>query len=162
MKKSKIHTKQAGIVDTMAQAIAETGLEPWKVRLAKKLGCGAFKKGSRVNPEELKVFIGEHPEHFEKPPSMTKEEADINLKEVKIARETLALERDKGLLIRKTEVYETCKSISQHQRAVLQRKLETELPPKLLGLAVVDIAEEMRKLVDEICRIFHDRTKGFA
>jgi hypothetical protein len=151
------------VLDTMAQVLAELekkGVEPWKVKLAKKLG--AFRAGGRANPQEVLDFIAAHPDQFEKPPSLTKEEADIKLKEVKIARETLALERDKGLLIRKTEVYETCKSVSQHQRAVLQRKLETELPPKLLGLSVIEITEAMRLVVDDICRIFHDRTKGWA
>jgi hypothetical protein len=162
MKKSRIHTESPGIVDTMAQAIAETGLEPWKVRLAKKIGCRAFKRGSRVNPDELKAFIAANPDQFEKPPSLTKEEADIKLKEVKIARETFLLERDKGLHIRRTEVFETCKSISQHQRAVLQRKLEVELPPKIAGLGVIEITESMRALVDEVCRIFHDRTSKWA
>jgi hypothetical protein len=162
MKKSKKHTGTASIVDTMAQAIAETGLEPWKVRLAKKLGCKAFKRGSRVNPDELKQFISANPEHFEKPPSLTKEEADIKLKEVKIARETLALERDKGLLIRKSEVYETCKSASQYMRATLQQKLESELPPKCAGKTVIQIAQMMRETVDEICRKFHDRTEQWV
>lgn len=154
--------KPPGIVDTMAQAIAETGLDPWKVKLAKKLGCKAFKRGSRVNPDELKQFVADHPEHFETPPSLTKEQADIKLKEVKIARETLALERDKGLLIRKAEVFETCKSASQHMRAVLQQKLESELPPKCAGKTVIDIAQLMRETVDQVCRIFHDRTEKWV
>jgi hypothetical protein len=162
MKKSKIHTRKAGVVDTMAQAIAETGFEPWKVKLAKKAGCGAFKRGSRVDVEELRQYISDNHEMFENPPSLTKEEADIKHKEVKIARETLALERDKGLLIRKTEVYETCRTASQIMRATLQQKLETELPTKCAGKTSLEIAEMMRETVDEICNTFHDRTKQWT
>jgi hypothetical protein len=158
MGKDSTKKRRSEILDTMAQAIAETGLDPWKVKLAKKLGCKAFKRGSRVNPDELKQFIADHPEQFETPPSLTKEQADIKLKEVKIARETLALERDKGLLIRKTEVFETCKSASQHMRAVLQQKLESELPAKCAGKGVIEIAEMMKETVDSVCKIFHDRT----
>lgn len=154
----------SNVVDTMAQAVAELGIELWKAKLAKKMGCQAFKRGSRVDPGELKQFIEDHPEQFQNPPSLTKEEADIKLKEVKIARETLALERDKGLLIRKAEVCERLKSIAQHQRAVLQRKLEAEVPPKLDHGPnhVVENGAIMRGVVDEICLIFHDRTKQWT
>jgi hypothetical protein len=146
----------------MTAAAGTLGVDKGAIRAAKESGDipQAF-AGSRVHLPSAKKWIEDNKEKLAESP-MTKEQADILLKRVRIEREKLALERDKGLLIRKTEVYETCKSISQHQRAVLQRKLETELPPKLLGLSVIEIAEEMRKLVDDICRIFHDRTKGYA
>lgn len=150
---------ESKILDTMAQAIAELGIDPWKAKLAKKLNCKAFKTGSRVDPTELKQFIADHPEHFDKPPRLTKEEADIKLKEVKIERETFGLEKDKGQHLKRSEVFQDCKTIGQHQRVVLQRKLETELPPKLVGKTAIEIGEEMRRTVDEICRIFHDRTQ---
>jgi hypothetical protein len=156
-KQKRIQKSDEVVYDTIGQAAADTGHPEWVISLARRSGCKAFRKGGRVERDGLNAFLKAHPELFEQP-SMTKEQADIKLKEVKIARETLALERDKGLLIRKSEVSETCKSASQHMRAVLQQKLETELPPKCAGKTVIEIAELMRETVDTVCRIFHDRT----
>lgn len=150
------------IVDTMKQAAAVSGIPLRQLKVYKARGCAAFLKGSRVDVDALKTYHSEHAEEIKSEPSLTKEEADIKLKEVKIARETLALERDKGLVIRKAEVFETCKSASQHMRAVLQQKLETELPPKCAGKTVIEIAQLMRDTVDAVCRIFHDRTEKWA
>jgi len=50
------------------------------------------------------------------------------------------------------------RNVSLHQRAVLQRKLEHELPTKLVGLSTIEILAHMRATVDEICRIFREGT----
>lgn len=147
------------IVDTMAQAVSITGLPLSLLKLYKRRkDCTAFLKGSRVNIDALKAFHAEHADEVKAMPVITKEEADIKLKLLKYDREMFAFERDKGMHIEKAKLGAEIKQIATHQRLVLQRKLETELPPKLLGKSVIEIAQAMREAVDEICRIFHDRT----
>lgn len=78
---------------------------------------------------------------------------------LKCERLQLKLEAERGLYWSKADVSETVRQIAQTQRAVLQRKLESELPPKLLGLGVVEMTEHMKTTVDDICRILNDRTQ---
>lgn len=89
---------------------------------------------------------------------------DLKARELKLKCERLQLklEAERGLYWPKSEVKETCRQIAQTQRAVLQRKLETELPPKLLGLGVVEMTEIMKATVDDVCRILNDRTTQWA
>jgi hypothetical protein len=152
----------------MAQAISRTGLAESKVELAKKLGCPAFKQGSRVNCDELLAWIKDHPE-IDQAPDTAAEAVEMRLKTARAAkaekdteRASFELEVTQKKYWSRADVAATTEHISQHQRAVLQQKLETELPPKLVGLDVIAIAEMMRATVDEICRIFHDRTQPWT
>lgn len=70
------------------------------------------------------------------------------------AEESLAILRE--LYVPKKEIGPTLRNVSLHQRAVLQRKLETELAPKLAGLTTLEISAAMAGAVDEICGIFHE------
>jgi len=153
-----------GIVDTMRQAVARTGLAAAKVDLAKALGCPAFLKGSRVDCDALVKWVDEHPE-IETAPEAEEEAVDIRLKTARAAKAEKDTERAEFELdvVRqkfypRDQVRSTLHQIAQQQRAVLQRVLESELPPKLAGLTVIEIGERMRVVVDQICLIFHDRT----
>lgn len=62
----------------------------------------------------------------------------------------------KGEYIPADEIEAVLRNLSLHQKAVLQVKLETELPPKVSGLGAVDIGIKMREIVDELCRIMRE------
>jgi acyl carrier protein phosphodiesterase len=159
----------------MAQAIAWTGLEPARVKLAKEMGCRAFLRGSRVDCDALVAWIKEHPEIDTAPP-VTKEAVEIRLKAARAAkaekdteratveteRAKIELDHTRGRYWSRAEVAATINQIAQHQRAVLQRKLETELPPRLVGLDVIAIGQQMQAVVDEVCRILNDRTQQWV
>jgi hypothetical protein len=156
----------------MAQAIAWTGLEPAKVKLAKDLGCRAFIRGSRVDCDALVAWVKDHPE-LDTAPAVTKEAVEIRLKaaraakaekdteraEIEKQRAQIELDHTRGKFWSRAEVSATLNLIAQHQRSVLQRKLETELPPRLVGLDVIAIQEVGRSLTDDICRILQDRAQ---
>jgi hypothetical protein len=72
-------------------------------------------------------------------------------------------ERDRGreLYVLKSEIGPALRNISLHQRAVLQRKLENELGPKLAGLKTQEIIARLRAAVDEVCGIFQEGARGW-
>jgi hypothetical protein len=158
----------------MTQAVARTGLEPAKVKLAKDLGCPAFLKGSRVDCDALAVWVKEHPELDTAPP-VTKEAVEIRLKAARAAkaekdteRSGIEMERAKIELDKTRELYwpradiaATIQQIAQTQKAVLLRTFVVELPPRQVGLDAISIQEMNRAEVDKVCRILHDRTQQF-
>lgn len=77
-----------------------------------------------------------------------------------MAEEELAKFRSEH--IPKSVIGPALRNISLHQRAVLQRKLEQELAPNLVGLTALEIGERVRAAVDELCAIFREGTRQWA
>lgn len=86
------------------------------------------------------------------------QEAHIKAKR-EMAQEDLAIKR--GLYVEKSTIGPALRNLSMHQRAVLQRKLEHELGPNLVGLTTLEIMARMRAVVDELCSIFYEGSKSW-
>jgi hypothetical protein len=74
-----------------------------------------------------------------------------------LAQEELAQFR--GEYVPLSVIAPALRNVSMHQRAVLQRKLEQEVAPNLVGLTTIEILARMRSVVDELCTIFREGTK---
>lgn len=142
----------------MRQAASALGVPFNHVKYAKEMGCAAF-KSTRVNNEILKQWLLDHKEDLINLPTVSKEAVDIRLKMIRGDREAFAFEADKGKFWPKEKIGVALTLLAKHRRATLQRRLEVELPPKLIGLGVIDITDVMTRTVDEICREWSDRTK---
>lgn len=72
-------------------------------------------------------------------------------------------ERDRlrKLYVLKSEIGPALRNISLHQRAALQRKLESELGTKLAGLKTQEILTRLRAAVDELCTIFQEGARSW-
>jgi hypothetical protein len=154
-----------GVADNLKAAASILGIDYGLVQFARNKGCQAF-KDSRVRLAELEKWIADNQELINSRPKVTKEEIDIKLKELKYERDTQAKEREKfnfdverGKYWKKEEVSSELRQIEAHRKGVLQRKLLSELPPKLLGLDVTGITEQIESAFSEVCQIFHDRTR---
>lgn len=77
---------------------------------------------------------------------------------VKARRETaeVNLAMLRGEYVRKDIIGPALRNISLAQRAVLLRKGEQELAPKLAGKTTIEILEAFRQFNDEICKMFSD------
>ncbi len=75
------------------------------------------------------------------------------------AEEMLAILREK--YVEKDAIGPALRNVSLHQRAVLQRKLESELGPNLAGLTTPEIRKRLAAAVDEICAIFRDGVRSW-
>jgi hypothetical protein len=67
-----------------------------------------------------------------------------------------------GDYVAKADIAPALRNLSLQQRALLKRKLEQELPTKLVGLTAGEILVHTQTTVDEICTIFRDGTKDFV
>ena len=74
----------------------------------------------------------------------------------KIQEETTLL---RGKYVLKSEIGPALRNLSLHQRSTLQFKLENELAPRLAGKTTIEILQEIRGAVDEVCRLFQEGTK---
>ena len=83
---------------------------------------------------------------------------DLEIERLRQQCRRIKFENDvaEGKYLAEDDVVPALRNIALHQRAVLQSKLERELPTKLVGLTTVEILKHMRDAVDEICRIFRD------
>ena len=76
------------------------------------------------------------------------------------AEEELA--RVRGLYVEKARIEPAIRNVCLHQRAVLQRMLEQELPARLVGKTTIEINQEMRNSVDTICQVFREGVRQWA
>jgi hypothetical protein len=75
------------------------------------------------------------------------------------AQEDLSIKRK--LYARIEDIAPSLHNLSRAQRAVLQRKLENEIGPKIAGRPYAEIRPLLAALVDELCGIFRDGTRQF-
>ena len=75
------------------------------------------------------------------------------------AEEELAILRSEYAKI--TDIAPALRNLAAHQRAVLQRKLEIELGPKMANRPYKEIRPLLSAVVDELCEIFRDGTLKF-
>lgn len=76
-----------------------------------------------------------------------------------IGQEELAILR--AQYVPKDQIGPALRNLSLHQRAVLQRKLESELATNLAGLKTPEIRKRIAAAVDEICAVFHDGVRAW-
>ena len=78
-----------------------------------------------------------------------------------LKRETAEFElaQLRGLYVLKSEIGPALRSLSLHQRAKLQFKLENEVAPNLAGLHPLEIRAKLATAVDEICTLFREGTR---
>lgn len=76
-----------------------------------------------------------------------------------MAEEELAEFREQYVL--KALIGPALRNVSLHQRAVLQRKLENELAPKMAGKKTLEVLALMRGAVDEICLVFQEGSRSW-
>jgi hypothetical protein len=129
--------------------------------LAMKDAPGATRAGFDV--EAVSAFIRKHADNLRTSTKVDPKLAELRALELKLKCERLEvlLSKEKGDCLSKAKVLADVKQLAQLTKAVLRQKLETELPPKLAGCSVVQIAAAMAKTVDEVCAIMqNDQTYG--
>jgi hypothetical protein len=75
---------------------------------------------------------------------------------LKCERLAVALARERGDYIEKAVLVPALRNVAPHQRAVLQRKLEQELPARLAGRTEGEIQQELQRTVDDLCAIHRE------
>jgi len=104
-------------------------------------------------------FFADHPE-IKLPAEAGTTKYDLEIEKLRQECRRITFENDvaEDKYIAKGVVGPALRNVSLHQRAVLQHKLERELPTKLVGLTTIEILAHMQATVDEICRIFREGT----
>jgi hypothetical protein len=135
-----------GLTDRQHRNIAKGGYFPAPLRgqyQATKTLQGLFRYFQELNRKK-----GE---------STKEAEHRLKLAKAEMAEEELAVFR--GQYVSKAEVGPALRNVSNHQRAVLVRKLENELAPNLQGKTTLEIIERVKAAVDDICRVFREGTR---
>src|SRR5205814_1760906 len=81
----------------------------------------------------------------------------------KARRQNAEIDADvkRQLYVEKAVIGPKLRNLSLHQRATLQRVLEQELPPRLVGLTPIEVIERMKSAVDTICSVFREGISGW-
>lgn len=138
----------AGVDDRRLRQIAEKGYFPPPVK-------------SRYLAEDfVKGIVRYYKELSQKKADSIKASED-RLKAAKADMAEDERDRLRKLYVLKSEIGPALRNISLHQRAALQRKLESELGPNLAGLKTQEILTRLRAAVDEICTIFQEGARGW-
>ncbi len=87
--------------------------------------------------------------------------AELKIRELKIKCDRLLhkLEVERGNYVPTSVVGPALRNLSLHHWATLRRKLEQELPARLVNRTELEIVKEMKLCVDELCGIFAKGTR---
>lgn len=78
------------------------------------------------------------------------------IKKTKMERDAEELALWRGELVAKAEIGPKLRNIALHQKAVLQHKLEREIPPKLIGRTPEEQLALLREAVDAVLKIYSE------
>lgn len=132
-----------GLTDRRHRQIADAGYFPLPV------------KGMYEREKTLKgMFIYLRELLAKKDPELQKEERELKKAKRETAQEELAILRKQ--YVPKSEIGPPLRNLALHQRAVLQRKFESEVAPNLAGKKTIEIRKTIAAAVDEICKVFED------
>lgn len=153
-KGSKSKSSKSPAADSMANAAAILHLPIAALAWAKSERCKAF-RGSRIYLKEFEAWWDLNSERFEDRTDLpSKDVLDREIKQQKLEREKRDDEIDKKKWLPAKETIEAVRTLASNQRAVLQSRLENELPQKLVGRDVIFIRQCLAGVVDELCAIF--------
>lgn len=135
-----------------------TGIPKEHLKVSKKMGASGFKRDGRIIWPEFepwwnanKAIVQEHTEDNLTvwKTRKTKAEALINEKKLEELNERY---------VDKEEIKVLLRQIATAQKATLKSKLLGELPPRLLGLGVVEMTVILDGVVEDLCHIFQNTT----
>lgn len=137
---------KTGLTDRRHRQIAAAGYFPSPIR-------GRYQTGLTL----LGMIRYLSEQNRKKDDHLRQEQEQLTRAKRQLAEEELAALR--GRYVERDLIGPALRNLSLHQRAVLQRKLEQELAPNLVGLTTVEILSRIKPMVDELCAIFREGTK---
>jgi hypothetical protein len=134
----------------MKAAAARLGITVAEVKIAKALGCCAFRPNNTIRIEELEEFI-KTPEFRDAAKSAADgADWDKRLKRAKALREELRLSRERGELWDSGLTVRAYTAGDEAMVSTLRRWLESDLPPLIEGKGAGEILAQNRKFMDEL------------
>ena len=138
-------TQLTGLTDRRHRQLAEKGYFRPPAR-------GEY--GEDAIPGLFKYFLEQLRKKNE---ALAKEQLELTRAKREKVQEELKVLRDE--YVKKSEIGPALRNLSLHQRAALQFKLENQLAPGLTGKKPAEVLEEVRRAVDDICRVFEEGTR---
>lgn len=110
-----------------------------------------FDSNNRIHWDIAKPFVESHIQELQ----VVTEESLLKWKTKKEKANAfmaeIALDEARKLFVKRDEVEAQIRAIALSQKTILKSKLCNELPPKLLGLGIVEMSVEMEKVLTEVC-----------
>jgi hypothetical protein len=134
------------VYDSLAACAGATKIPAPTLRKWKRAGCPAF-QGSRVSLAGLLewLFTGAHEDDGVDWP--------LRLKRAQAERAELQLAKERETVVEKADVIAQIREFNAKARAVLQQKLEVELPARCAGQPAADIMRHGKQVLREVCDI---------
>lgn len=142
------------MVDTLGLAASRLNAPLPVIRLAKKMGCSAFRASNRISISELRKFIDS--EEFKiavgngDVDTMPASEWDKRLKRAKALREEFRLRKEKGESWDSEHVRRAYAVGDEAIISTLRRWLESDQPPLIEGKSAAQILAANRRFMDEL------------
>lgn len=146
-----------------AESLAEySGISPRQLRNIAKAGYfpppehGVYKQAGPTLVGMIK-YLKE--QRAKKTDSLKREQEALTKARRETAEHELAVAR--GEFIPRGEVGPAFRNVGLHQRAVILRKYEQELAPKLAGRSTLEILEMIREANDDVLAAFREGVRGW-
>jgi hypothetical protein len=113
-------------------------------------GTNGFHPSGRIHWDKLKPWFDEHLEEIKELASIPVNEWDDRRKRALAIREELAALKEKGEVVEREKVHGLLRRISAAQCSLFNSKFRQELPEKLVGKSLPDIASEIDRKLEEV------------
>jgi hypothetical protein len=143
------------VAESIQQAAASWGFSQDVLKLAKKLGCPAF-RSTRVYYDDFKKWYDANSDRLK-----TKDaKRDWEIRRLKAQCKQIEWKQkiEEGKYTSNEKIYASIAAAAQRMKSVLRQKLEVEYPTLLAGADVTEHRKKGIELVDEICRTFSEGT----
>jgi hypothetical protein len=156
------------IFDSMKAAAARLKIDLGLVQFAKNKGCEAF-RGSRVNIDELERWLADNADLVNSRPTISREDVDLKLRQLKLERDTLAKDRERfefeqirGRFIAIDDVTADLGLIGRTISAAIAKEFIQEVPARLVGLTEPEIREALRTSTVNALQFLHERQAWYS
>jgi hypothetical protein len=159
MKTRETRTSPQQVFDSMASAAAALGISVTLLRRAKASGAPGF-RGSRVHVDEVRKWLAAHKDAVGK---VTGREL-LQLSKLSEEVRKLKMQNDEkaSVLVNKASLISALQ-IGAGQWDHERLRIEAEEPAKLAGItSVAEMATEVKRLMDAVCRVLNGLGKAFA
>lgn len=143
-------SRMADMVESMKAAASRASCTIDEVKLAKAMGCEAFKPNNRISISQLTAFIRSDEFTRAATESAVGQDWDMRLLKAKALREEVKLKRERGEAWDAEQMRALITAGDRAMLDALRKWLEGEQPPLVEGKSAAAILAQNRKFLDSL------------
>ena len=150
-------------IQSIRQIAHSAGISANSIAKYMSMDGAPAKQAGGYNTLEVLEFIAENSASLKTGARVGSELHELTKRSLELRNERLQLviKKERGEMVPKSEIGPALRNLALRQRALLLRKYEQELAPKLAGRTTVEMLELIRVTNDEVVQAFSEGTRAW-